>query len=428
VAHLLQGLVNPLLLRHGLDMISRRTTLGAGLSLLAAPFFKAHAQTMTPQARRLVLFFSPNGTAHRTERWHPTSTGPGFTVAPGSILEPLMPHAANLIPVSGLYFPDATNHEGGMRAMLTAGGPDSVDQYIASRLGGSRFQSLSFGVQTSAWGANAQTRMSYAGGQLVQPEDSPANAFTRLFGAVAGGPAELAKLKRRRQSILDAVRGDLGAMKSRLGAHEAAKLDAHLTSLRSMERSLDAPQPTGAGCGTPVLSMDAQDPTNFPAIAKAQLELMVSALACDMTRVATIQLAHTVSPLVPTWLGSSVSHHELSHRGDDEFVKAERWFAQTFGELLTMLDARQDPAGGGTLLETSAVVWVKELGDGGLHTCEDVPFVLAGKAGGRWRTGRYLDRAGVPHVKLLTELCQAMGLTDAAFSDARFPGVLEGLS
>jgi len=410
-------------------VFTRRSALGAGLSLLAAPFLKAHAQQSLPQARRLILFFSPNGTAHRSNRWRPTATADGFTTAAGCILEPLLPHRASVMPVSGLFFPDATNHEGGMRAMLTAGGPDSVDQYVAARIGGgSRFRSLSFGVQTSAWGANSQTRMSYADGQLVHPEDSPTNAFARLFGAVVGGPTELAKLRRRRQSILDAVRGDLGAMRSRLGAEQSVKLDAHLTALRSMEIGLDAPQPTGSGCTTPVLSMNSQDPSNFPAIALAQLDLMVAALACDMTRVTTIQLAHTVSPLVPTWLGSTLSHHELSHRGDDEFVKAERWFAETFGQLLTRLAAREDPAGGGSLLDTSAVVWVKELGDGGLHTCEDVPFVLAGKAGGRWRPGRFVARPPTPHNQLLTELCQAMGLTNTTFHDARHPGTLEGLS
>lgn len=412
-------------------MISRRTTLGAGLSLLAAPFFRAQAQTSPKVAKRLVLFFSPNGTAHRANRWHPTSnSGAPLTVAAGSILEPLMAnHAANILPIGGLYFPDATNHEGGMKAMLTANGPDSVDQFIAQRIGGaSRFQSLSFGVQTSAWGANSQTRMSYSGGTLIHPEDSPANAFTRLFGAVAGGPDGLAKLKRRRQSILDAVRGDLGSMKSRLGTSQATKLDEHLTALRAMERSLDAPQPTGIGCSVPVLQMDAQDESNFPAVARAQLELMVGSLACDMTRVATIQCAHTVSPLVTTWLGSTESQHELSHRGDDEFVRAERYFSGLFGELLTMLAGREDPSGGGTLLDTSAVVWVKELGDGGLHTCTDVPMVLAGKAGGRWTTGRSINRPDTPHVKLLTELCQAMGLEVNAFSDARYPGAYEGLS
>lgn len=410
-------------------MIRRRAVVGGALGLIAAPFLKVHAQGAPKQARRLVLFFSPNGTAHRSRRWGAGMSGGALTLAPGSILEPLSPRSADIMPVSGLYFADATNHEGGMRAMLTANGPTSIDQHLAARLGGStRFASLAFGAQTSLWGAGTQTRMSYASGALVHPEDSPRNAFERLFGAVVGGPEALAKLKRRRQSILDAVRGDLGAMRSRLGSLEAKKLDAHLESLRAMERGLDAPVVQSGGCSTPVLSVDAQNPSNFPAVVSAQTDLLVSALACDMTRVVTLQLAHTVSPLVPTWLGSTTSHHELSHRGDDEFVKSERWFAQQFLALLDKLSLHDDPAGGGSLLQTSAVVWVKELGDGGLHDCVDVPFVLAGQAGGRWRTGRHLALQPTAHAKLLVELCQAMGLNDTTFHDARHVGPLEGLS
>ena len=33
---------------------------------------------------------------------------------------------------------------------------------------------------------------------------------------------------------------------------------------------------------------------------------------------------------------------------------------------------------------------MKELGDSRLHVCEDVPFVIAGSANQRFRTGRYL--------------------------------------
>jgi len=37
-------------------------------------------------------------------------------------------------------------------------------------------------------------------------------------------------------------------------------------------------------------------------------------------------------------------------------------------------------------------------------------------------------RPPTPHNQLLTELCQAMGLTNTTFHDARHPGTLEGLS
>jgi len=54
--------------------------------------------------------------------------------------------------------------------------------------------------------------------------------------------------------------------------------------------------------------------------------------------------------------------------------------AQQFGYLLGRLKALPDPAGKGTLLDSSLVVWCKEMGDSRLHICESVPFILAGKA------------------------------------------------
>ena len=67
-----------------------------------------------------------------------------------------------------------------MKAMITGNGTDSspgqgksIDQHIAGKLAGeTRFDSLELGVQTSAWGTNTQTRMSYSGaGKFVSPDD-----------------------------------------------------------------------------------------------------------------------------------------------------------------------------------------------------------------------------------------------------------------
>ncbi len=69
-----------------------------------------------------------------------------------------------------------------MAAMLTGSGSASspsmgmsVDQYIARAVGGtSRLASLELGVQTSAWGGNSQTRMSYKPpGGTCPPTTSP---------------------------------------------------------------------------------------------------------------------------------------------------------------------------------------------------------------------------------------------------------------
>ena len=79
----------------------------------------AQAQNQ-PVAKRLVVFFSPNGTSH--QYWRPTGTETNFQFDTGSILEPLEALKSDLLILDGIDFHNATNHEGGMAAMLTGGG------------------------------------------------------------------------------------------------------------------------------------------------------------------------------------------------------------------------------------------------------------------------------------------------------------------
>ncbi|MCA9632603.1 MAG: DUF1552 domain-containing protein [Myxococcales bacterium] len=421
----------------------RRLLVGAGASLIAAPFFSmlsssARADT-SKTAKRLAIFFSPNGTV--LEHWRPTGSGKSFDFPAGSILEPLQSLKQKLLVCDGIDFKNASNHEGGMAAMLTGGGDASspsqgmsVDQYVARAIGAeSRFASLELGVQTSAWGGNVQTRMSYGGaGQFVPPDDSPTSVFSRLFGDVSAEPSDLDRVQKRRKSVLDLVRGELGDLRQRVGGVEAQKLDAHLEALRSVEKGVQGP-----GSCTPSATPEALDPYGgdaFPALAKQQMDLLVTAFSCGMTNVGSIQMSHTVGPPVFSWLGLSEGHHSLSHMDDSntqgvaDFVTAERWFAEQFAYFLSALDNLQEPGGDGTLLDNTLVVWAKELGDSRLHECVNVPFILAG-GGGRFELGRYLKFDSQPHTKLLVSICQALGLDNQTFGDpSHGTGPLEGLA
>jgi hypothetical protein len=420
----------------------RKLVGGCGAALLLAPFYAlleraASAQAAAGCARRLVLFFTPNGTVHR--RWRPTGSGTSFEFPAGSILEPLAPHKARVLICDGIDFKNTSNHEGGMAAMLTGNGTlssqskgMSVDQYIATEIGGSsRFSSLELGVQTSAWGGGVQTRMSYsAPGAFVPPDDDPVHVFSRLFGTVSSDPTEADRIRRRRQSVIDVVRGDVADLRARVGTEERQKLDLHLESLRRVELGLSGV--TGCTQPTAPAPINTYDNDRFPEIGSLQMDLLVTALACDATRVASIQWSHTVGPQVFSWLGLSDGHHSLSHMDDgnttgvESFVLAERWYTEQFVYFLTRLSETPDAAGG-TLLDSTLVVWCKELGDGRLHDCLSVPFVLAG--GGCFTPGRYVDFGGAPHQKLLVSICQAMGLDNQTFGDASHgTGPLEGLA
>lgn len=410
----------------------RRSFLRAsGLSLVAAPFLHLLAPAARAAAsigpKRLLVLFSPNGTIHR--HWRPAGGEFDFSFPAGSVLEALTPYRNSLLILDGLDFHDADNHEGGMAAMLTnngvagsVGGGMSLDQYVANRIGGSsRFASLDLGVQTSLWGGTTSTRMSYAGpGSLVTPDDSPDSVYTRLYGDLAGSPEAAARLLSRRQSVLDLLTGEIGGLSSRLGTVERIKLDAHLESLRAMERSLD-----GAGsCAPPILDDIGSHMANanFPAVTRAQLELAVQSLACDMTRVASVQMSHTISTTVHGWAGASSEHHSLSHmddgnaRGVADFIACERWFADQVAYVLGRLTELPSPDGEGTLLDDTVVLWCKELGDGRAHTCTDVPWVIAG-GGNYFATGRYVDLGGSNHAHVLVSICQALGLDVDTFGD-----------
>ncbi|MEZ4473522.1 MAG: DUF1552 domain-containing protein [bacterium] len=407
----------------------RRFTAGLGAALLAGPFCRllggtAHAQGVAP--RRLLTFFSPNGTIHR--HWRPTGGERDFVLPPGSILEPLGPWRDRLVIVDGLDFFTGDNHEGGQAAMLTNQGGAatptrgmSLDQYVASRIGADdRFSSLELGVLTDLWGSGRQTRISYRGpGELVHPDADPRRAFDRLFADLAGGPAAAARRRARRLSVLDVARAELADLHQRVGQLERRKLEAHLEALRGVERGLAE---GGGGCGapTPPDALAPGDNDNAPAILAAQLDLAVLALACGMTRVATVQLSHTVSPLVFRWAGNSDQHHSLSHADDSQveavgqFVAAERWVAGQFGALLDRLAGTPDPEGEGSLLDNTVVLWAKEMGDSRAHVCQSVPFVLAG---GGLRGGRYLRYPGESHARLLVSICQQLGLDNDTFGD-----------
>jgi len=419
----------------------RRLLRGLAATALAAPFASIlgdHARATPGPAKRLVVFFSPNGTIHGKRR--PTGGELDFAFPSGSILEPLASVKDRLVLIDGLRFADTSNHEAGMAAMLTgngtvsdASGGMSLDQYVAKSIGMStRFSSLELGVQTSAWGANVQTRMSYsAPGSYVPPMDDPSEVLRRVFGDTTSG-ADPDALLRGRRSMLDHLVGETTALRAAVPTREAAKLDIHLDALRSMERALGTGG-SGAACSAPTVgSFDPQDNDSFPTVGRAQMDLLVAALACDATRVASIQWSHTVSPLVCSWVGVGDGHHALSHMDDSnaagvaDFVKTERYFATQFAYLVDRLRAL--PEGSGSMLDHTLVVWAKELGDARLHECTDVPFVLAGGPD-FLRTGRYLRVAGEPHSKLLVSICRMMGLANTTFGDARVSsGVLGGLA
>lgn len=403
--------------------LDRRTFLkslavaGATTSLSIGSFVRAaRAQTA---AKRAIFVYIPDGCI--PELWHPTGTESSFTLP--SMTEPLAPVQQHCIFLSGLQmYEGGPTHEGGIRKVLTGNAAQSLDDFLAGQIGGATaFPSIYLGV-----GANYQNGSGgfsfLSSGSPVSPEDNPINAFERLFGdgtppAPTGDP---------RLPILDSALADLQAMQSRLGATEQQKLERHFDALREVEQRLEAA--SGATCDAsdwneegfsvpdgwhgypPVYNRE----ENFVLVGKLQTDLIVEALACDLTRVASLQWSHPVSPTHLSWAGATQRHHDASHYGSpgsqsaQDFVVSQQWFTARFAELLQSLDARPDPSGDGTLLDHTRVVLFSELGDSNLHDHRRCPFVLAG-ASRDFTTGRLLEFDDEAHTKLLVSVARSMG-------------------
>jgi hypothetical protein len=450
--------------------VKRRVTrrhfmAGVGGVSVALPLMHSFNRVSYAQApafpKRFIVVYTPNGNIELP---------PGMDFA-GSILEPLTPFKDKMLVLSGLDLsvhdlPPGEPHQQGM-AWLTGrplnpgnqvggdgtlagwGSGISVDQEIANAIGtDTPHKSLHFGVQSTAYGGTeVRTVMSYAGSdQPIANETNPQAMFDLVFSKLGADPLGLEKLRRRRHSVLDAVGKQYSALAPQLGSEDKLKLEQHLTAIRDVELRLDNPGGAiGGSCQLPDIGMplDLNAPSSFPAIGKLQMDLLAMAMRCDLTRVATLQWSASTNnkpyPFLTYDAGDGPKpiagdEHVMGHQPDSD-VHAwgalrviRRWYMEQLAYLLQALDST--PEGDGTMLDHTVVMLGSELARGNTHSHSDAPFLLAGSAGGYFKTGRYLELAGKnPHNNLLVSLLHSMGVETQTFGMPEYcTGPLSGLT
>jgi hypothetical protein len=441
--------------------LPRRTLLrGAAGVALALPFLDAMAPRASAASfpKRFVVFFTGLGTVKG--KWAPTGTETSFSLGP--ILSPLAPFQDRLLVLEGIdmesaYHGPGDPHQQGIGHALTGaellegdlfvyscnalktvgwGGGVSLDQLLAQRIGGAtKLPSLELGVQVEF--ANVSARVSYQGpGLPVPPDDDPAHVFDRVFGDLSESPKSVALRDMKRRRVLDAVLDDYRALAPKLGAEDRYKLDSHLGAVADLERRLHLTHGGAEGaCEAPSLgpvpAIYAND--DYPAIGRLQMDLLAAALACDLTRVATLQWTTVQTGKVFTWLGQTEPHHTLSHASDldapaqQALIDIGTWHSGELAYLLGKLASM--PEGDGSVLDNTIVLWCTDVSRGNTHSRRDMPYVIAGSGGGALQTGRHLKYAGAPHNDLLLALALAMDVPLTTFGDPAYnTGPLTGLT
>lgn len=411
----------------------------------------AHAAG-TPPVRLMMIHF-PYG-AEMSE-WTPKTAGADFALPKG--LAPLEKHRSKLLVLSGLANMGAVtgegdSHEKGRLCFATAvppsgggktGGGPSLDQVVAQKLGkATKVPSMSISA-ADLQGGTTQYVSWIAKDQYLPFDTKPSVMFDKLFMGVATGsdPAALAKaeaIRKKRKSVLDFVADDTTKLTAALGASDNRRLQAHLESVRELERRIgsDAQNMTPGTCTPPTLPAKPDDiPWQWtysyggPPIDRLNLlyDLMAAAFRCDVTRAITYPLWTNIGDWISQKFADDRGHHQISH--DDAAKSLQQAYTARQMELLVPLLDRLAAAqeGTGTVLDNTLIYVSSEISWGGAHNYDNMPVLLLGGGGGRIKTGRHVNFAPtlepgknyprdtwVDVSRLFLTILRAVGVTDVS--------------
>ena len=426
---------------------SRRWFLGGAGTMIAVPMLeslmpKTSRAEPIPTPKRILAYYVPCGI--HMPAWTP-SGGPDLVLSP--TLAPLNKVKEKLLVITGLQNlparPDGPgDHASGTGCFLTCAHPFktdgtgikngiSMDQVAANTLKKlTRIPSLQVGTDGGGGTGNCDSGYSCAYARNIswasdtQPlpkSTSPQVVFDTLFAGF-DPKATLAEQERRlkyKKSVLDYALNEANSLKGKLAAADALKLDEYMGGVRDLEKKLTAPMATCTVPTRPGADID------FVAKSKLMNDLMVLAFQCDQTRVISFMLGNAGDNRSFDFIGVSGGHHEISHHGGltenfDKLKKIDYWEVQQLADLLGKMDAITEP-NGMTLLDNSLVFFSSEIEDGDAHRHTNLPVVVAGRAGGAFKTNRHLKVPATPLANLFTSMLNAVDVPNDKFGDGTGP-------
>lgn len=424
--------------------LSRRSmlaALGLGAAMLPSLGAERSARADAPaQPKRLFIMYTYHGTVR-----------PNWTVPAGALgaLSPILQPIAGGINAAGTQLAPYANYKSATSgisvidgvdmksAMDLGGGADehvrgnahalcakgmqgnssmgmSIDQYIANKLGTvTAFPSLN---------AMADEYTPYEPcyyeplKQINSRHLTSQSLFDTVFAA-AIPPDQMARLRARRQSVMDLVRGEISQVKPRLSSEDRQQLDAHATRIQSLEVSLGL---TGPVCTRPAnpTAWNA-DHSNYTQVATDLMKVLATAIACDKTRIANLVLGSMGGMVLDSAykFDSNYLHNRYAHSADtdNESKTVMTKYGQVHaGHFATLLNELQKHG----VLDSTTVAWVSEVSTGN-HRYDNWPIVVAG--GSYFKKGQSIKLpSGTSHGNFLLNLAESMGVPYAGFGHPNY--------
>ncbi len=400
---------------------SRRTFLkgvGAAVSLPWLEGFTTSAAAAASAAPpvRMAFLFVPNGVIMPS--WTPEGDGAQWQLSP--TLSPLAEVKSHINVFSGLAQDNGRakgdgpgDHARSAASFLTGAHPVktsganirvgmSVDQVAAEKLGSrTRLPSLELGLERGRQAGSCDSGYSCAYSSTISwktdttpmaKEIDPRLVYERLFGANLEEAKQNARRDLYRKSILDLVAEDAARLKQDLGQTDRRKVDEYFSSVRELELRI-ARSKQDAQRERPQFDLPDEPSRDLREQIRLMYDLMTLAFQTDTTRIITFMLANEGSNRTYPVIGVNDGHHEISHHRDDKdkvgkLQKIDQFLIGEFAYFLGKLQGIKE--GEGTLLDSSMILYGSGISDGNRHRHDQLPLVLAGRAGGAIPTGRHV--------------------------------------
>jgi len=430
--------------------LSRRAILRGAGAAVALPFLDsmvpAFASAPKP-VRRLGFVFIPMGAD--LSRWTPPGSGKLEALSP--ILSPLEPVKSRICVLTNTELQNAYpgTHSSSNAAFLSAARAKhtessdyrlgtTVDQVAAQAIGSeTRLPSLELAMDLmqvigqcdNGYACVYQNNLSWSSPTTPLPAEAhPRLVFEKLFGE-GGKPEDRKAELRKRASLLDFVKDDLGRLERSLGPADRAKVTHYLDAVREVERRIQKAEAEAGQRPMPDLERPVGVPASYGDHARLMFDLQVLAFQGDVTRVIAFQLARETSNRTYPEIGVPDPHHPLSHHGNDpekieRMSRINRFHVSLFAEFVRKLGETSD--GDGSILDHSAILYGSGMGNPNVHDHINLPILVAGSAAGGLRTGwHFRYEKPLPLANVHLTLLDKAGVRIDKFGDST--GTVEGL-
>jgi hypothetical protein len=415
----------------GLPLLDAMGRLVPAASPEAVASSAPSAQVQAPV--RMACIYFPNGVWEKN--WFPEKESADYELP--FALEPLARHKKDFLVFSKLdkkhshqgdgHYAKTANFLTGLPVRKTPGkdisvGGVSIDQFAAQHVGKyTPLPSLELGIDPVVSGIDSVVGYTRLYGCYISwrnpstpvaKEINPRFAYERLFGVIQASKGSTADAKKVQddEALLDLVLDDANSLRRKLGRDDQYKLDEYLESVRDVERRLEFfSKPDPRDWKPEVEGADLAAPKGAPGDHQEHVRLM---FANDVS-------GKNFGKLIP---GTEGGHHEFSHHQNkaekyEPYSKINRWHAEQLAYFLDKLKAVKE--GERTLLDNSMILFGSSFSDGNRHDPNNIPIILAGRAGGKIKSGRHIVcEKNTPLCNLYVPMLDCMGTPVESFGDS----------